>query len=117
MMNVDIIKMKSVMAAVFALGLLADVFQAGWSKRDSRLHHQNLWKSFIDGKGNKMHKELREYIEQLKKRHGEREVTVHLISHTHDDVGWLKTVDEYYTGSNNDVAQADVQTIINTVIE
>ena len=24
---------------------------------------------------------------------------VHMISHSHDDVGWLKTVDEYYSGT------------------
>ena len=42
---------------------------------------------------------------------------MHLVSHTHDDVGWLKTVDEYYTGSDQDVAQADVHMIIDTVID
>ena len=25
---------------------------------------------------------------------------VHMIAHTHDDIGWLKTIDEYFTGSN-----------------
>jgi hypothetical protein len=30
-------------------------------------------------------------------------LTVHMIHHTHDDVGWLKTIDEYFTGVNNDI--------------
>ena len=34
-------------------------------------------------------------------------ITVHLVPHTHDDVGWQVTVDQYYIGS--------VQYIITTV--
>lgn len=30
-------------------------------------------------------------------------IRVHLIPHSHDDVGWLKTYEEYYYGLNNRV--------------
>ncbi|KAF3955297.1 hypothetical protein CMV_019472 [Castanea mollissima] len=30
-------------------------------------------------------------------------LNVHLVAHSHDDVGWLKTVDQYYVGSNNTI--------------
>merc|ERR1719201_785004 len=43
-------------------------------------------------------------------------LTVHLVPHTHDDVGWLKTVDEYYSGANNSIQHAWVRSIINSVV-
>ncbi|XP_059487102.1 lysosomal alpha-mannosidase-like [Neocloeon triangulifer] len=42
---------------------------------------------------------------------------VHLIPHTHDDVGWLKTVDQYFYGKDNDIQVAGVQYIIDSVVE
>ena len=44
-------------------------------------------------------------------------LTVHLVPHTHDDVGWLKTVDQYYSGANNTIQQADVRQILDTVTD
>ncbi|XP_078577239.1 lysosomal alpha-mannosidase-like isoform X1 [Branchiostoma floridae x Branchiostoma japonicum] len=43
-------------------------------------------------------------------------VNVHLVPHTHDDVGWLKTVDQYYYGANNSIQTAGVQYILDSVI-
>uniref|UniRef100_A0A8C2SJT5 Alpha-mannosidase n=1 Tax=Capra hircus TaxID=9925 RepID=A0A8C2SJT5_CAPHI len=43
-------------------------------------------------------------------------LNVHLVPHTHDDVGWLKTVDQYFYGIYNNIQQAGVQYILDSVI-
>lgn len=43
-------------------------------------------------------------------------LTVHLIAHTHDDVGWLKTYEEYFTGIKNGNAHAKVSQILTEVV-
>nr|CAD7399259.1 unnamed protein product [Timema cristinae] len=44
-------------------------------------------------------------------------LNVHLIPHSHDDVGWLKTVDQYYYGKFSNIQSAGVQYIIDTVLQ
>ncbi|XP_061130848.1 lysosomal alpha-mannosidase [Syngnathus typhle] len=44
-------------------------------------------------------------------------LNVHLVPHTHDDVGWLKTVDQYFYGDRNDIQHAGVQYILDSVVE
>ena len=46
----------------------------------------------------------------------ERTLNVHIIPHTHDDVGWLKTVDQYFYGLNNTIQQAHVALILDNVL-
>eukprot|EP00123_Amoebidium_parasiticum_P018535 comp24234_c1_seq1/m.44725 comp24234_c1_seq1/g.44725 ORF comp24234_c1_seq1/g.44725 comp24234_c1_seq1/m.44725 type:complete len:1042 (-) comp24234_c1_seq1:530-3655(-) len=44
-------------------------------------------------------------------------INLHLVAHTHDDVGWLVTVDQYYYGFRKNEFGGGVQYIIDTVIE
>jgi hypothetical protein len=41
-------------------------------------------------------------------------VNVHIVPHTHDDVGWLKTADQYFDGSGNEYGC--VRCILDSVI-
>ncbi|XP_064458044.1 lysosomal alpha-mannosidase-like isoform X2 [Ornithodoros turicata] len=43
-------------------------------------------------------------------------LNVHILAHTHMDLGWLKTVDQYYFGSKNYIANAGVQYIFDSVL-
>lgn len=57
----------------------------------------------------------------MRKHHNEAapnadNITVHLIPHSHDDVGWLKTVDDYFYGAKQNIQWAGVQYTIDTVV-
>ncbi|KAF8754033.1 hypothetical protein HU200_011530 [Digitaria exilis] len=44
-------------------------------------------------------------------------LNVHLVPHSHDDVGWLKTVDQYFVGSNNSIQGACVLNTLDSVVD
>ncbi|KFK28275.1 hypothetical protein AALP_AA8G495400 [Arabis alpina] len=44
-------------------------------------------------------------------------LNVHLVPHSHDDVGWLKTVDQYFIGSNNSIQSACVRNVLDSVVD
>ncbi|XP_011498322.1 PREDICTED: lysosomal alpha-mannosidase [Ceratosolen solmsi marchali] len=46
-----------------------------------------------------------------------KKLNIHLVPHTHDDVGWLKTVDQYYFGGRMNIQVAGVQYIIDSVVD
>jgi alpha-mannosidase len=44
-------------------------------------------------------------------------ITIHVVPHSHDDVGWLKTVEQYFDGSRRDIQWTGVRTELTSVID
>lgn len=90
--------------------LLLGVAQAGITK-DTDMNH--------------MHGDPKEYVRAMREKQplnahfvkSGNPLTVHVIPHSHDDVGWLKTVDEYFTGNQYEIQIADVEIILDTVMK
>ncbi|XP_002066512.2 lysosomal alpha-mannosidase [Drosophila willistoni] len=44
-------------------------------------------------------------------------INVHIVPHSHDDVGWQKTVEQYFYGHRNVIHHGGVQYIIDSVVQ
>ena len=46
-----------------------------------------------------------------------KDIHVHIVPHSHDDMGWLKNIDEYYYGMKSTIQRAGVQYILDSVVK
>lgn len=116
-------KSKLLATLLLTLGALFGTASAGFNMKDIK-SVEDLFKLMNDGptkdfflRGAEGRADLKAYVNRLRAKYGDRQIKAHIVSHTHDDVGWLKTVDEYFTGANEVNAHASVSLILDTVID
>ena len=49
-------------------------------------------------------------------RNNNQVLNIHIVPHTHDDVGWLKTVEQCFFGYNQSLGKSSVQSILDSVV-
>jgi alpha-mannosidase len=95
--------MKALLLTLLALGFA----HAGQQKNRYQPHidHSHHWKQtgFLQGDDN------------TQQANG-TQLYVHLIAHSHDDLGWKKTVDGYFSGGRPDIQNAYVEMTLDTTI-
>lgn len=95
--------MKALLLSLLALGLV----QAGQQKNRYQPHidHSRHWKKegFLQGGADN-------------EVNNGTQLFVHLIAHSHDDLGWKKTVDGYFSGGRPDIQNAYVEMTLDTTI-
>ncbi len=66
---------------------------------------------------NTHHGHSKEYFDSASDKLRNEQLQVHIVAHTHDDVGWLKTQDEYFSGIHDGIQNVQVETILDNVID
>lgn len=44
-------------------------------------------------------------------------LNVHIVPHTHNDAGWVKTIDQYFYGTKMKLEKASVRRILDSVVK
>ena len=53
----------------------------------------------------------------IQRRRKAKPLTIHVVPHSHDDVGWIVTMDEYFDGSKPKMVKANVKVELTSVVE